>query len=125
MELPESPPPGLEALAGADIAMHGHLPVAAAYCRRLGLAELVDKMVPTRMRLRPGAAVQAMVLDTLPSWASEPRGSSGWTGRRPATTPLRRASGATTPPARGTTRRRGRASCTATARTVGPTSGSS
>jgi transposase len=65
MRLPEAPPPGLEALAGADIALHGHLPVAAAYCRRLGLAELVDKMVPTRMRLRPGAAVQAMVLDTL------------------------------------------------------------
>lgn len=65
MKLPEALPPGLEALAGAEIATHGHLPVAAAYCRALGLAELVDSMVPTRMRLRPGATVQAMVLDTL------------------------------------------------------------
>lgn len=64
-QVPEVLPPELEVLAKADIAIHGHLPVAAAYCRRLGLAELVDSMVPTRMRLRPGAAVQAMVLDTL------------------------------------------------------------
>ncbi|MBA4070649.1 MAG: transposase [Gemmatimonas sp.] len=42
-----------------------HLPAAAAYCRALGLVELVDHMVPTGMALRPGLAVQAMVLDTL------------------------------------------------------------
>lgn len=58
-------PPGCEALAGADIFTHGHLPAAAAYCRCLGLVELVDQMVPTQMELRPGLVVQAMVLDVL------------------------------------------------------------
>lgn len=52
-------------MAGANIFSHGYLPVSAAYCRRLGLVELVDRLVPTRMALRPGLAVQAMVLDTL------------------------------------------------------------
>lgn len=56
---------GFEALAGADIFVHGHLAAAAAYCRRLGLVELVDRMVPSQMELRPGLVVQAMVLDTL------------------------------------------------------------
>lgn len=65
MKLPDAPPTGFEALAGADIFNHGSLPVCAAYCRRLGLVELVDRMVPTQMALRPGLAVQAMVLDTL------------------------------------------------------------
>ena len=65
MKVVDSPPPGFEALAGADIFTHGQLPVAAAYCRRLGLVELVDQMVPTHMALRPGLVVQAMVLDTL------------------------------------------------------------
>jgi hypothetical protein len=55
----------LELMARADIFNHGHLQVAAAYCRRLGLAGLVDRMVPTGMALRPGLVVQAMVLDTL------------------------------------------------------------
>ena len=41
----DSPPPACEALAGADIFNHGHLPIAAAYCRRLGLVELVDQDV--------------------------------------------------------------------------------
>ncbi len=65
MKLCDSLPLGLEAVAGADIFSHGHLPVAAAYCRRLGLVELVDKMVPTQMTLRPGLVVQALVLDVL------------------------------------------------------------
>ena len=65
MKVGDAPPPGCEPLAGAGIFNHGHLPVAAAYCRRLGLVELVDQMVPTQMVLRPGLVVQAMVLDTL------------------------------------------------------------
>lgn len=65
MKLTETMPSGLEALAGAEIATHGHLPVAAAYCRRLGLTKLIDSMVTTRMQLRPGPVIQAMVLDTL------------------------------------------------------------
>jgi len=65
MKVVDSPPPGCEAFAGADIFTHGHLPAAAAYCRCLGLVELVDQMVPTQMELRPGLVVQAMVLDVL------------------------------------------------------------
>ena len=52
-------------LKGADFFTHGHLPVAAAYCRRLGLIEIVNQMVPSQMHLSPGLVVQAMVLDTL------------------------------------------------------------
>lgn len=58
-------PPECEALIGADVFNHGHLPAAAAYCRALGLVDLVDELVPSQMHLRPGLAVQAMVLDTL------------------------------------------------------------
>jgi transposase len=65
MRLCDSPLPGWEVLAGGEIFTHGHLPAAAAYCRRLGLVDLVDSLVPTQMELRPGLAVQAMVLDTL------------------------------------------------------------
>ena len=65
MKLSEALPRGFEVFAGAEVFSHGHLPAAAAYCRRLGLVELVDRMVPSHMGLRPGLAVQAMVLDTL------------------------------------------------------------
>lgn len=65
MKISESLPRDLCRLQGADIYNHGHLPVAAAYCRRLGLVELVNRMVPSQMDLKPGQLVQAMVLDTL------------------------------------------------------------
>ena len=58
-------PPELEVLAGARSYTHGFLPLAAAYCRRLGIVELVNKMVPSKMEVSPGHVVQAMVLDTL------------------------------------------------------------
>ena len=61
----ESPPPGLEALEGAEIFNYGHLPGAAAYCRRLGVVDIVNDMVASQMDLQPGVVVQAMVLDTL------------------------------------------------------------
>jgi len=61
----ESPPAGLEALEGAEIFNYGHLPSAAAYCRRLGVVGVVNKMVSSQMDLQPGIVVQAMVLDTL------------------------------------------------------------
>ena len=54
-----------EDFAGAEIFQHGHLPAAAAYCRSLGLVDLVDRMVPSQMKVSPGLIVQAMVLDTL------------------------------------------------------------
>lgn len=65
MKVANSLPTQLKDLQGADIYTHGHLPVAAAYCRRLGLVELVNNMVPSQMELKPGLVVQAMVLDTL------------------------------------------------------------
>lgn len=61
----ENPPAPFEALHGAEIYRYGHLPVAAAYCRRLGVIDLVNGMVETEMMLPPGEVVQAMVLDTL------------------------------------------------------------
>ncbi len=61
----ENPPAGFEALEGTEIHRYGHLPVAAAFCRRMGLIDLVNSMVETEMKLPPGEVVQAMVLDTL------------------------------------------------------------
>ncbi len=61
----ESPPTGLEALEGVEIFNYGHLPSAAAYCRRLGVVEVVNDIVSSQMDLQPGVVVQAMVLDTL------------------------------------------------------------
>ena len=58
-------PPELEKFYGAKSYTEGFLPLAAAYCRQLGLVELINKMVPTKMNISPGHIVQAMVLDTL------------------------------------------------------------
>jgi len=65
MEVGNLPFPGFEVLSGTTLFSHGHLAIAAAYCRRLDLAKRIDQMVPTRMNLRPGLVVQAMVLDVL------------------------------------------------------------
>jgi len=58
-------PEELAALAGARSYAHGFLPLAAAYCRRLGIVEMVNALVPSKMNVSPGLMVQAMVLDTL------------------------------------------------------------
>ena len=47
MEIHDCPAVALDALKGAELFTHGHLPIAAAYCRALGLAEMVDRLVPT------------------------------------------------------------------------------
>jgi transposase len=65
VKVADSLPANLAALKGAEIFTHGHLPVAAAYCRRLGLVDIVNQLVPSQMELKPGLVVQAMVLDTL------------------------------------------------------------
>jgi len=65
MTMTNNLPAEYSALANSDVFNHGHLPAAAAYCRHLGLVDLVDTLVPSQMHLRPGLAVQAMVLDTL------------------------------------------------------------
>ena len=58
-------PPELEGLNGATPYTHGFLPLAAAYCRRLGIIEAVNALVPSKMNVSPGVMIQAMVLDTL------------------------------------------------------------
>lgn len=65
MNVTEALPQDMSLLQDADIYTHGHLPAAAAYCRRLGLVDLVNSLVPSQMQLQPGQLVQAMVLDTL------------------------------------------------------------
>ncbi len=61
----ESVPAEFETLEGAEIYNYGHLPAAAAYCRRLRLVETVNSIVSSQMNIQPGVVVQAMVMDTL------------------------------------------------------------
>jgi len=42
-----------------------HLPIVKHYAQRLGLVEIVNRLVPTQMEVRPGVIVLGMVLDTL------------------------------------------------------------
>ena len=42
-----------------------HLPVVAAFCRRIGLIEVIDRIVPSEMEVSIGTIIQGMVLDTL------------------------------------------------------------
>ena len=55
----------LASLKDVDVYNHGHLPLAAAYCRYLQLAETINTLVASEMQLSPGQAVTAMVLDVL------------------------------------------------------------
>lgn len=52
-------------LKEAKVYEYGHLPMVAAYCRSLGLVEMVNHLVQSQMQLPPGIVVQAMVLDIL------------------------------------------------------------
>ena len=42
-----------------------HLPVVAAFCRRIGLIDNIDRIVPNEMEVSVGTIVQGMILDTL------------------------------------------------------------
>ncbi len=42
-----------------------HLPIVAHYARRLGLVEIVNKLVPVEMEVEPGMIALGLVLDTL------------------------------------------------------------
>ena len=42
-----------------------HLPVVAAFCRRINLINIIDRIVPNEMEVSVGTLVQGMVLDTL------------------------------------------------------------
>jgi transposase len=60
-DLPEE----LASLKGVTVFTHGHLAAVAAYCRRLGLIELVNAFVPSQMKVMPGRLVQGMILNVL------------------------------------------------------------
>lgn len=42
-----------------------HLPIVAAFCRKIGLVETVNRVIPSNMEVDVGTIVKAMVLDTL------------------------------------------------------------
>jgi transposase len=42
-----------------------HLPIVAHFARRLGLVQIVNRLVPTQMAVEPGVIVLGLVLDTL------------------------------------------------------------
>jgi len=44
-----------------------HLPIVALFCRRIGLIEIVNRVVPNNMEVDVGTIIQGMVLDTLAS----------------------------------------------------------
>ena len=48
-----------------QISRPDHLPVIAAFCRRIGLIDIIDRVVPNEMEVSVGTIVQGMVLDTL------------------------------------------------------------
>ena len=47
------------------VAQVNHLPIVADFARRLGLVEIVNRLVPVEMAVEPGVIVLGMVLDTL------------------------------------------------------------
>ena len=52
-------------LENMHISRPDHLPIMAAFCRRIRLVETVNRVVPSNMGVDVGTIVQAMVLDTL------------------------------------------------------------
>ena len=42
-----------------------HLPIVKAYADKIGLVEVINKLVPTEMAIDPGTVVLGMILDTL------------------------------------------------------------
>jgi hypothetical protein len=54
-----------DVLAQMQITRADHLPVIAAFCRRINLIEIINRVVPTEMDVSAGTIIQGMVLDTL------------------------------------------------------------
>ena len=54
-----------EILNQMQITRPDHLPVVAAFCRRIGLIDIIDRIVPNEMEVSVGTIIQGMVLDTL------------------------------------------------------------
>ena len=42
-----------------------HLPIIAAFCRRVNLIEIINRIIPNQMEVSVGTIIQGMVLDTL------------------------------------------------------------
>lgn len=64
MAHPFASPHSIHAQA-VHIAQVNHLPIVADFARRLGLVDIVNRLVPVQMQVEPGLIVLAMVLDTL------------------------------------------------------------
>ncbi len=54
-----------DVLGRMQVTRADHLPVIAAYCRRVNLIDIIDRVVPTEMEVSVGTIIQGMVLDTL------------------------------------------------------------
>lgn len=52
-------------LENMKISRVNHLPIVAAFCRRIGLVETINRFVPSQMEVDVGTIIQAMILDTL------------------------------------------------------------
>lgn len=52
-------------LKNMQITRADHLPIVAAFCRRIGLVETINRVVSNNMAVDVGTIIQAMVLDTL------------------------------------------------------------
>jgi transposase len=52
-------------LSQMQVTRPDHLLVVAAFCRRIGLIDVIDRIVPNEMEVSVGTLVQGMVLDTL------------------------------------------------------------
>jgi transposase len=48
-----------------SVAQVNHLPIVAHFARRLGLVDIVNRLVPTQMEVEPGVIALGLVLDTL------------------------------------------------------------
>lgn len=49
----------------SEVYTHNHLAIAAAYCRAIGIKDIVNRLVASQMAIDPGTIVVAMLLDTL------------------------------------------------------------
>jgi len=54
-----------EILDQMKITRPDHLPIVTAFCRRIDLIDVIDRVVPNEMEVSVGTIVQGMVLDTL------------------------------------------------------------
>lgn len=54
-----------ESFEMVDVARIDHLPIISVFCRRIGLIETVNALVPTEMKVDAGTIVFLLVVDTL------------------------------------------------------------